>query len=85
MPVAFVWVYLGMQVLFANPPASLGAAMSCGLPGKQEPGVKEHGCLVTAGLIVLAIAGDVLLNQSKVTLFLIQEIITLQEYLQFWR
>ena len=47
--------------------------------------MKEHGCLVTAGLIVLAIAGDVLLNQSKVTLFLIQEIITLQEYLQFWR
>ena len=59
--------------------------MSWGLPGKQELGAKEPGYLATAGLIVLAIAGDVLLNQSKVTLFLIQEIITLQEYLQFWR
>lgn len=47
--------------------------------------MKDRGYLVTAGLIVLAIAGDVLLNQSKVTLFLIEEIISLQEYLQFWR
>ncbi len=47
--------------------------------------MKDHGYLVTAGLIVLAIVGDVTLNQSKVTLFLIKEIISLQEYLQFWR
>lgn len=47
--------------------------------------MKERWFLVVAGLIVLAILGDVSLNQSKVTLFLIQEIITLQEYLQFWR
>ena len=47
--------------------------------------MKERGYLVLAGLIGLGVIGDVLLNQSKVTQFLIQEIITLQEYLQFWR
>ena len=47
--------------------------------------MKERGYLVLAGLFVLGVIGDVLLNQSKVTQFLIQEIITLQEYLQFWR
>ena len=47
--------------------------------------MNDRGYLVLAGLIVLAVIGDVWLNQSKVTLFLIQDIITLQEYLQFWR
>ena len=47
--------------------------------------MKDRGYLVVAGLILLAVAGDVWLNQSKVTLFLVQEIVSLQEYLQFWR
>lgn len=47
--------------------------------------MKDHGYLITAGLIVLAILADVTLNQSRITLFLIEEIIRLQEYLQFWR
>ena len=59
--------------------------MSYPLPGKPEDLVNDRGYLVLAGLIVLAVIGDVWLNQSKVTLFLIQDIITLQEYLQFWR
>jgi hypothetical protein len=55
------------------------------LPAKQENAVKDHGYLIPAGLIVLAILADVILNQSRITLFLIEEIIRLQEYLQFWR
>ena len=47
--------------------------------------MNDRGYLVLAGVIVLAVISDVWLNQSKVTLFLIQDIITLQEYLQFWR
>ena len=47
--------------------------------------MKDHSYLVPAGLIVLAIFGDVVLNHAKVTLFLILKIIELQEYLQFWR
>lgn len=47
--------------------------------------MKDRGYLVLAGLIVLAVLGDIWLNQSKVSLFLIAEIIRLQEYLQFWR
>ncbi len=47
--------------------------------------MKDRGYLVLAGLIVLAVLGDIWLNQSKVSLFLIAEIISLQEYLQFWR
>ena len=45
----------------------------------------ERGYLVVAGLIGLAILGDLTLNQARASLFLIHEIILLQEYLQFWR
>ncbi|MGV8986735.1 MAG: hypothetical protein ACOH2H_10660 [Cypionkella sp.] len=47
--------------------------------------MQDHRYLVVWGLIVLAIVGDVSLNHSRVSLFLIQEIMQLQEYLQFWR
>jgi hypothetical protein len=47
--------------------------------------VRDRGYLVVAGLIMLAILGDIALNQSRATLFLIRDIIALQEYLQFWR
>ena len=47
--------------------------------------VKDHVYLFVWGLIVLAIVGDVALNHARVVLFLIHEIMQLQEYLQFWR
>lgn len=47
--------------------------------------MQDRGYLGVAGLIGLAIIGDVALNQGRATLFLIHEIISLQEYLQFWR
>ena len=47
--------------------------------------VKDHVYLFVWGLIVLAIVGDVALNHARVALFLIHEIMQLQEYLQFWR
>lgn len=47
--------------------------------------MKDHSYLVLAGLIVLAMLGDLTLNHAKGTLFMIQELITLQEYVQFWR
>ena len=47
--------------------------------------MKDHVYLVAWGLIVLAIVGDVSLNHARASLFLIQEIMHLQEYLQFWR
>ena len=47
--------------------------------------MKDRFYLVIWGLIVAAILGDVALNGARITLFLIREIISLQEYLQFWR
>ena len=47
--------------------------------------MKDHVYLFVWGLIVLAIVGDVALNHARVALFLIHEIMQLQEYLQFWR
>ncbi len=46
--------------------------------------MKDRAYLVVAGLILLGICGDVTLNDARMTLFLIHEIISLQEYLQFW-
>jgi ribose/xylose/arabinose/galactoside ABC-type transport system permease subunit len=46
--------------------------------------VKDRGFLVLAGLIAAAIIGDVSLNGGRASIFLIHEIISLQEYLQFW-
>ena len=46
--------------------------------------MKDRWYLVVAGLIGLAIIGDVALNHARASLFLIHEIIRLQEYLQFW-
>lgn len=54
------------------------------LPQPKEAQVKIQGFVIVWGLIVLAIVGDVALNRSRATLFLIDEIMRLQEYLQFW-
>jgi hypothetical protein len=41
--------------------------------------------LVVAGVIAAAIAGDIFLNDSVVTLFLVKKLLHLVEYLEFWR
>ena len=59
--------------------------LSRNLSPDEELFVKDRGYLAIAGLIVLAVMGDIMLNHARATLFLIEEIIALQEYLQFWR
>ncbi len=46
--------------------------------------MKDRAYLIVAGLIALAVMGDVSLNHGRASIFLIHEIISLQEYLQFW-
>ena len=41
--------------------------------------------LVVAAVIAAAIAGDVFLNHSTISLFLVRKLINLVEYLEFWR
>ncbi len=46
--------------------------------------MQERGYLMVAGLIAVVLVGDVSLNGGRASIFLIHEIIRLQEYLQFW-
>ena len=47
--------------------------------------MKERTYLVVAGLIALAIVGDIVLDQGQAVIFLIRELQRLVEYLSFWR
>ena len=47
--------------------------------------MKDHGYLIVWAVIVLALIGDVSLNHARGSLFLVHEIMQLQDYLQFWR
>jgi hypothetical protein len=47
--------------------------------------VADRMYLVVAGVIAAAIAGDVLLNDGTISLFLVRKLIQLVEYLEFWR
>ena len=47
--------------------------------------MKERGYLVVAGVIALAILGDLMLNRGTVVLFLIRDLMRLVEYMSFCR
>ncbi len=47
--------------------------------------MKERGHLVVAGVIALAILGDLVLNRGRFVLFLIRDLLRLVEYMSFWR
>lgn len=47
--------------------------------------MKDRGYLLIAGAIALAVALDVALNGSAVTIFLVRKLLSLVEYLEFWR
>jgi hypothetical protein len=47
--------------------------------------VKDRTHFILAGLVAAAIFGDVVLNDSTISLFLVHKLFQLVEYLQFWR
>ena len=47
--------------------------------------MKDRTYLVVAGLIALAIAADLLLDQGQAMLFLVRKLLRLVEYVAFWR
>ena len=47
--------------------------------------LKDRGYLIVAGVIVLAVVADIVLNQSAGSLFLVRKIVRLVEYVEFWR
>jgi hypothetical protein len=47
--------------------------------------LKDRGYLLIAGVIGLAVALDLALNDSKVSIFLVRKLFRLMEYVEFWR
>jgi hypothetical protein len=47
--------------------------------------VKDRTYLLVAGVIALAILTDLVLNQGRIVLFLVRDLMRLVEYLTFWR
>jgi hypothetical protein len=47
--------------------------------------VADRMYLIVAGVIAAAIAGDIFLNDSAASLFLVRKLFHLVEYVEFWR
>ena len=46
--------------------------------------MKDRGYLVLAGLIALLILADISLNEAKLTIYLVRDLLGLVDYVAFW-
>lgn len=48
-------------------------------------GMKDRAYLVVAGVIAAAILADLALDQGRIVLYLVRDLLRLVDYLTFWR